>query len=594
MNLFYKLFIFKKIMGISRIYPDKSNTIASGVYKYLNAGQNAVMELWYGGGEGEDLARRNSISRGLLYFELDDLSQKLDSKIINPQFVTSYKLKMKNTAPRNKVLEPEFDSFKMDKYVAASFDLIFFPINKDWDEGRGYDLVKDDIAVRQLGNPLLTGYSNWQNATSTTTWDSDGIYLNPTASTNCYIYNYSGSVAFQDITATTHSLTAQTLYFFSATSDNGLLEPTSAVTSGNNTFFFFNPLSGTPTTLDFVNTILTGSTFSTLGISLSGGSISNNIISGDSFYLSAYTSYERTRLWFTQHFDLGNEDIDVDITPLVLHWLSGGSENYGIGVAYRRDYELISGYTRYVSTFYTNHTNTAYKPFIEVNYNQVIQDDRTQVANNRTSRLFLYTYSGYNEANYYSACCVNILNSNGSLYAYNLTPLQFSKGVYYIDITMTGTSRGQVFRDVWSGVTFQPGLDVQNYTQNFQIIDDYYSRVPQINDYSLVVYGLEQNKIITNEETIRVYCDLRVNYSQKEPRTAYSLQYRMVMNNQEEVIPWTSANRMVENNCPNNFFVLDTSWLLHNQTYKIQFRISELGTTRLMPEEIDFKVLRPF
>ena len=60
-------------MSVFRIYPKKSNTIASGVYKSYNSGQNAVSELWYGGG-GTDTApdKRNSISRFIVKFDLSD------------------------------------------------------------------------------------------------------------------------------------------------------------------------------------------------------------------------------------------------------------------------------------------------------------------------------------------------------------------------------------------------------------------------------------------------------------------------------------------------------------------------------------------
>ena len=66
------------------------------------------------------------------------------------------------------------------------------------------------------------------------------------------------------------------------------------------------------------------------------------------------------------------------------------------------------------------------------------------------------------------------------------------------------------------------------------------------------------------------------------------------MNNQQEVIPWTSMNQAVINKINSTYFVLDTNWLLHNQTYKIQFKINELGTSRLLPDNVTFKVMRAF
>lgn len=472
-------------MSIFRIYPDKSNTIASGVYKNYNAGQNAVAELWYGGG-GTDTApeKRNSISRFLVKFDLSELINKINNKEINQNKISSFRLKMKNSIPRDKVLEPEFEFDRLNKSIATSFDLIVFQINKDWDEGRGYDLFKENYLVKQKGNLLLTGYSNWEFAKNLSAWTESGVYNNPA----------------------------------------------------------------------------TGSTFTS-----------------------------------TQHFDLGDEDVDMDITNIVNDWLSGGTENNGLGVAFTRSFELLSTDTRYIASFFTEKTNTSFKPYIEVIYNQTIKDDRDHVANNRTSRLFLYTYSGHSSVNYFSASTVDIQTATGVNYLTGVTPTHLSKGVYYIDVLMTGTTKGQRYKDVWRSVTFEPGIDQQDFTQTFIIKDNFYTaNKPHINDYALTVYGLEPNKVVYNEEIIKVFCDLRVNYSNNTPSTPYNLKYRMVMNNQLETIPWTSVHQTVRDNCQENYFDLDTAWLLHNQTYELQFMIEEMGSKRILPEKINFKVQRPF
>jgi len=474
-------------MGVFRIYPEKSNCIASGNYSNFNSGQNSVVDLWHGGG-GTDTAlqKRNTVSRFIVKFDLDELISKLNNKEINGNLVSSYKLKMTNAIPGDRILEPEYEYDVLEKQIAASYDLITFPINKDWDEGRGYDLYQENYLVKQAGNPLYTGYSNWNSATLSTAWDEPGVYENPTAST-------------------------------------------------------------------------------------------------------AVTSYS------TQHFDLGNENIEMDITDIVNDWLSGGSQNNGLGVAFRRDYELLSTDTRYVASFYTENTNSAFKPYIEVTYNQSFQDDRLQVTNNRTSRLFLYTFSGNNAVNYYSAGTVDITTSAGAPVITGLTPTQMETGVYYIDILMNSATRGQQYKDVWNGITFVPGIDQQDISQIFTIRDNYYlNNVPQVNEYSISVYGIGDNSILSIGETHKVFVDLRVNYSSRnQPDTAYDLKYRMIMNNQIEVIPWTSVNQAVINKCKNNYFVIETGWLLSNQSYRIEYRVDEFGTKRVLPETTVFRVIRP-
>lgn len=472
-------------MSIFRIYPSKSNTIAGSSFKYLNSGQNAVTDLWFGGG-GTDTApdKRNSFSRFLMYFDLNNLQQKLNNKEINESLVTSYRLKLKNSKPSDLVLEDEYEFDVLRKQIATSFDLICFPINKYWEEGRGYDLTKEFYIVKQKGNYLISGTSNWLNSTNTSSWDEPGVFINPSASTN--------------------------------------------------------------------------------------------------FYSS-------------QHFDIGNEDMDMDITDIVRDWLSGGSENYGIALAYRRDYELLSTDTRYVSSFFTEKTNTAFKPFVEVNYNQVIQDDRKQVSNNRPSNLFLYTFSGHNFVNIakLSAVTVDIKKGNTVIYS-GLIPSQLSTGAYYVNVWMSGATAGEKYTDVWNDVSFSD-YDNQNIDQTFQIQKNYFTtNKPTINQYILETYGLEQGMILNQEDHIRVFCDLRVNYSVSQPITSYSLQYRMMMNNQVEVISWTEVNQAIIDDCKTNYFDLDASWLLHNQTYQIVFKISEMGTNRVMPEKLEFKVIKPF
>jgi hypothetical protein len=472
-------------MSRLRIYPSKENTIASGVYANYNSSQNAVADLWYGGGTSAEGEYAASISRHILHFDLSDLQDKLRNGEVNSALTVSYRLRMKNATPSDKVLDKEQEFKRLQRSIAASFDVVAFPVDRPWDEGRGYDLIKERSLVHNLMSPRLPGYSNWMSASTMTAWAQPGIFTDPTASTTHHAH---------------------------------------------------------------------------------------------------------------QHFAMGSEDMNIDITNMVKDWLSGGSVNHGVAVAYRRDYELVSADTRWISSFFTNNTNFAFKPYLEVIFDeQVILDDRTNVTNNRKSRLFLYTFSGNSLENYYSASTVNIVNSNNALMHSGLVPTRMERGVYYVDVFMSGTSRGQKFKDIWQGVSFDPAYDVQDIVQSFTIQDNYYtSNQPGLNEYSLNVYGINNGAILSNDELLRIYCDLRVNYSNSAPQKPYTLRYRLIMNEQEEVVPWTRVNQAVLSGERSNYFLLDTSWLLHNQTYSIQFKIEEMGTSRVMPFSTVFKVLRPF
>jgi hypothetical protein len=470
-------------MSVFRIYPNKSNTIASSeAFEYFNSSQNPVSDLWYGGGFTESgIYRPNSTSRLLLYFDLTDFQSKLQDKTINEDLVTSYKIVLKNAVPSESILTPEFQNATIYKSIASSFDLIAFPIDKEWDEGRGYDLGRTKYLLQGSGNPSITGYSNWLYAKYNDPWTEPGIYTNPTANTS---------------------------------------------------------------------------------------------------------------FWTKQHFQLGGEDINMDVTDIVKDWLSGGSQNNGIAIAYSQDFELISGSTRYISSFFTQNTNSAFKPYLQVNYDQVIRDDRTIVTNNRTSRLFLYTFSGNQAANYFSAGTVSIKTQANANVITGLVPQQLQRGVYYVDILMSAATPGQRYKDVWQGVTFAPGIDRTDFTQFFDINQNYYtSGARSVNDYVVTTYGLNNNDVLQTDELIRVYAETRVNYSLKSPRTDFGLEYRMTMNNTTELVPWTPCNSAIIDNCYKCFFDLDTSWLLTNQNYQITFRINEFGTKRIIAERLNFKIV---
>ena len=93
---------------------------------------------------------------------------------------------------------------------------------------------------------------------------------------------------------------------------------------------------------------------------------------------------------------------------------------------------------------------------------------------------------------------------------------------------------------------------------------------------------------------LRVYIDARVNYSQNRPSIDFGLEYKLMMNGNLEIIPWTPTNSSIINGTYKSFFDLDTSWLLTNQNYQIYFKTHDLGTHKMLSEKITFSVVNKF
>ena len=99
---------------------------------------------------------------------------------------------------------------------------------------------------------------------------------------------------------------------------------------------------------------------------------------------------------YTDYFDKGIEDLEVDVTPLVEEWIAGTKDNYGFGVhltgtqeayysgsagADSADGELNdltgSQYSFYTKKFFGRNSEFYYKrPYIEARWDSALKDDR--------------------------------------------------------------------------------------------------------------------------------------------------------------------------------------------------------------------------
>jgi hypothetical protein len=329
---------------------------------------------------------------------------------------------------------------------------------------------------------------------------------------------------------------------------------------------------------------------------LTGYSNWNNYTNGGTWInpgvYSAITN--QTSNYSVQHFSTGSENLNVDITPMVMSWLSGETTNLGVGIAYISSLESLSSNTKSVSSFFTNKINTWQKPYIECVSSQEIYDDRNSVNFSRPANLFLYLFSGNSTINYFNAGTVSILDNNNAVIQSDLIINQLTKGVYYINLILpknAGAIIGQKYKDIWYGIDLGDGAGTQDFTQTFIVKPSNLINSAKINDYVVDIYGLSNNSIIQSDETYRISANIRTNFSTQPPNSKVVLQYQLMMGEINVVIPWTNMNYVIMNNYPNYYFDLDTSWLLDSQNYKILFKINEFGTQRILSDVLEFRVI---
>jgi hypothetical protein len=175
-----------------------------------------------------------------------------------------------------------------------------------------------------------------------------------------------------------------------------------------------------------------------------------------------------------QHFELGNEDLNMDMTDEINGILNGSITGVtGWGISYLPQIENITGLTEsYSVAFFSRHTQTFYQPYLLTNYNDLITDDRNLFLKNQENKLFLYVYQNGDFANLDSDPFVRIEDRNGVAITgmASLTTCLKTKGVYEVTVPngFSNSPTPCLFYDVWSGLTIN-GQSVPNVTNQFTL-----------------------------------------------------------------------------------------------------------------------------
>ena len=266
-----------------------------------------------------------------------------------------------------------------------------------------------------------------------------------------------------------------------------------------------------------------------------------------------------------QHFDVGNEDIDFDITDIVNKFITDELENYGIGIAYSPMLENTSGEVDNYIGFITHKNPSFFDPYVETYYDDFINDDRANFILNKKNRLYLYCNIGGNLENLdeMPTCKVNDEE-------YEVK--QFSKGVYYIDIMLKkGIFKpNTMLYDVWGNIVYKGEkfddieLDfVLKSNSSFFNIGD---KLEESVKLTPNVYGIREKENINKGDIRKVVVMPKVTYGKNVSELVDNMEYRLYIHDGEreiDIIPYEKVNKtFVENN-----FVIDTNILLPNRYY---------------------------
>lgn len=290
-----------------------------------------------------------------------------------------------------------------------------------------------------------------------------------------------------------------------------------------------------------------------------------------------------------QHFDFGNENIELDITETVNKFITNEIPNYGIGIAFAPSYEYIkTEKTQYVG-FFTQNTHTFFEPYVETTYDETIEDDRLNFYLNKDNKIYFYVIIGGNYVNLDELPTCTI---NGNQNAVK----QSTKGVYYVELNLSSEEyeNDTMLYDVWSNIKYK-GKVLKDVELSFVTKSEngyFQFGLPKTNeetDFVPSVYGINEMEQIKRGDVRKVNIECRIPYTTNQLRAVEGIDYRLYVmegTKQYDVIKWSKVERAYDE----NYFLLKTDELIPSRYY-VDLRIHKNLELIHHPKVLQFDII---
>jgi hypothetical protein len=298
----------------------------------------------------------------------------------------------------------------------------------------------------------------------------------------------------------------------------------------------------------------------------------------------------------TIHFDLGSENLNVDITNYVNGIILSGNTDYGLGLAFSVPYTEISLDVAQSVAFFTKYTQTFYEPFVESYFDDVIKDSRYNFVENKVQSLYLYVTKGTNFFDLDYNPTVDILDSTKTPVP-GLTGLTTNKvrmGVYEVTFGLNGISCDgkKFFYDQWNNINIE-GNTVGTITQRFipkpfTALYNIGENPTELQRYAIQFYGVKYNEKINQGDIRKVVVTFR-SIDQQTPVLLDEVYYRIFVyeggSTEVTVFDWTLMDTTNENS-----FYFDTSFMIPRE-YFLEIKAKTNSEWIFYKDSINFEIV---
>ena len=324
----------------------------------------------------------------------------------------------------------------------------------------------------------------------------------------------------------------------------------------------------------------------------------NGIYDNTNSSLNTGINYDNLHIVDTQHFEFGNEDIEFDMSNEINGILDGSiTDISGWGISFLPNLENITGLTENYSVgFFSRHTQTFYEPFLQTNYNNLIEDDRLTFYEKKLNKLYLYSFNNGNPQNFDENPTVDLYDTYEKpiIGFTDLPTCKVTSGVYEVSISgLTADTTPCIIYDFWKNIKIN-GVELNGVENDFVInpLSELYQIGIETNEPSLYgfdFYGIKQDEKILNTDIRKVNVIIKKAYTTNEVLQKMDSYYRVYVKEGQtevQVEDWTPINRTPTS----HYFMFDTRDKIPNE-YFIDIKVISDREVNTYKRELKFQIV---
>lgn len=314
-----------------------------------------------------------------------------------------------------------------------------------------------------------------------------------------------------------------------------------------------------------------------------------NGIYNNSTLLYEYEKYlngESSIIIAKQHFDNGTENLELDLTNFINLKLNNKKSIHGIGIAFSPKYELETKDDRFIS-FFTNHTNTFFLPYLETINSDAVLDNRYNFHLGYDNKLYFFVTENGEYINLDEVPSCFIDNKEYSV-------KQNGKGVYYVEVKFKkdDVEPYTILYDTWTNLKLNGEL-LNDVEMEFVVL-------PMDNKVSFGHLSKNTNKIIpqlsgiNDKERIKigntyeVFVDFIEEYSYGKKMIPLSSEYRIYIKENDREID-VYEYQPIETRGTSNSFIINSSEMVPNN-YHIDIKIKQGRNISIHENVLEFTI----